>query len=120
MKKIYALITEKAVLVLPDKITEEAIPIEFAFNNTNVPFMTYGLPKNIKKYIEKNTKNIFPKIKTKHKERAIVQSLPIGSIIDITSTKEKISYWFKYGCYLMTLEEAEIYKKLFNSKYMPN
>ena len=120
MKKIYALITEKAVLVLPYKITEKAIPIEFAFNNTNVPFMAYGLPKNIKKYVEKNAKNIFPKIKTKYKERAIVQSLPVGSIIDITNTKEKTSYWFKYGCYLMTLEEAEIYKNLFNSNYMPN
>ena len=120
MKKLFALITDKAVLVLPDDISDLAIPIEFAFNNTDIPFMTYGLPKNIKKYVEKNAKNIFPPLKTKHKEKAIVQSLPVGSIIDITDTKEKISYWFKYGCYLMTLEEAEIYKKLFNSNYMPN
>ena len=116
MDKYEALITNKVILVLPAGLNKEAIPLNFAFN-INKPFVTYGLPKKIKSYIEKRATTL-PKIKTKYpKIKALVQSPSVGVIIDVTTTNEKVKDWFKEGIYVMSLEEAIEYKKYFHSKF---
>lgn len=116
MDKYEALITNKVILVLPTGLNKKAIPLDFAFN-VNKPFITYGLPKRVKSYIEKRATTL-PKIKTKYpKIKALVQSPSVGVIIDVTTTNEKTKDWFKEGVYVMSLEEAIEYKKYFHSKF---
>ena len=111
------LIIEKINLVLPEGFTKNLVPLDFVIKNSQNPFIIFGLPKKVKKYIEKYTKFI-PNIKTKyHKIKALVQSPVVGGIIDIGTVKEKISYWFEKGVYVMSLEEAKEYSKYFNVSF---
>lgn len=124
--KYTALIGKKAVVVVK-KINDDtpltenlfSVPLDFAIANVDKPFITYGLPKNLKKYIEKNAKNIIPLIKkTKYpKYTALVQSPITGMLIDVFNTKEKVKKWFSDGIYVMTLEEANEYRKYFISDF---
>ena len=111
------LMTEKINLVLPEGFAKNLVPLDFVIKNSQKPFITFGLPKKVKKYIEKNAKFI-PNIKTKYpKIKALVQSPTIGGIIDVGITKEKINYWFEKGVYVMSLEEAKEYSKYFNVSF---
>lgn len=111
------LITEKINIVLPEGFIKNLAPLDFVIKNSQKPFITFGLPKKVKKYIEKHTKFI-PSIKTKYpKIKALVQSPTIGGIIDVGITKEKINYWFEKGVYVMSLEEAKEYSKYFNVSF---
>lgn len=111
------LMTEKINLVLPEGFTKDLVPLDFAIKNSQNPFITFGLPKKVKKYIEKNTKFI-PNIKTKYsKIKALVQSPVVGGIIDVGMSKEKINDWFEKGIYVMSLEEAKEYSKYFNVSF---
>ena len=111
------LMTEKINLVLPEGFAKNLVPLDFVIKNSPNPFITFGLPKKVKKYIEKNTKFI-PNIKTKYpKIKALVQSPTVGGIIDVGTTKEKINYWFEKGIYVMSLEEAKEYSKYFNASF---
>lgn len=111
------LMTEKINLVLPEGFAKDLVPLDFAIKNSQKPFITFGLPKKVKKYIEKNTKFI-PNIKTKYsKIKALVQSPVVGGIIDVGISKEKINDWFEKGIYVMSLEEAKEYSKYFNVSF---
>ena len=111
------LMTEKINLVLPEGFAKNLVPLDFAIKNSQNPFITFGLPKKVKKYIEKNTKFI-PNIKTKYsKIKALVQSPVVGGIIDVGVSKEKINDWFEKGIYVMSLEEAKEYSKYFNVSF---
>ena len=117
MNEYEALVEKNVIIVLPKGINKKAIPLEFAFN-IDRPFMIYGLPKKIQKYVKKNTKNILPKIKTKYtKIKALVQSPSVGEIMDVVETNEKPEFWFGEGIYVMSLGEALEYKKYFNSVF---
>lgn len=78
------LMTEKINLVLPEGFTKDLIPLDFAIKNSQKPFITFGLPKKVKKYIEKNTKFI-PNIKTKYPK--------------IKALKYSLSCWRNYRCW---------------------
>lgn len=111
------LMTEKINLVLPKGFVKDLVPLDFVIKNSQNPFITFGLPKKVKKYIEKNTKFI-PNIKTKYsKIKALVQSPVVGGIIDVGISKEKINDWFEKGIYVMSLEEAKEYSKYFNVSF---
>ena len=111
------LMTEKINLILPEGFTKNLAPLDFVIKNSQNPFITFGLPKKVKKQIEKNAKFI-PNIKTKYpKIKALVQSPVVGGIIDIGTAEEKISYWFEKGIYVMSLEEAKEYSKYFNVSF---
>lgn len=111
------LMTEKINLVLPEGFTKNLVPLDFVIKKSPNPFIIFGLPKKVKKYIEKHAKFI-PNIKTKYpKIKALVQSPVVGGIIDIGTAEEKISYWFEKGIYVMSLEEAKEYSKYFNVSF---
>ena len=41
------------------------VPLGIALANFNKPFVTFGLPKKLKKYIEKRAKNVIKPVKSK-------------------------------------------------------
>ena len=121
-----ALVRKEVVIVLPSnpkkcKKMGNEIPLSLAIANVrNKPFMAYGLPKDVKKYVEKNAAKVLPKIKKSKypKYKAIVQSPISGNIIDITKGNEDIEdCFFTYATYIMTLEESKEYCKYFNSGF---
>lgn len=124
-----ALVRKEVVIVLPsnpkkcEKMGNEMSLSLAIANIRNKPFMTYGLPKDVKKYIEKNAAKVLPKIKKSKypKYKAIVQSPISGNIIDISKDKniyKDVEDWFfTYATYIMTLEEAKEYCKYFNSGF---
>lgn len=111
------LMTEKINLVLPEGLSKQTVPLELAINNSDKPFMTYGLPKDIKKFLKKKA-NVLSEIKTNYaKIQALVQSPVVGNIIDVGYSKEKPNTWIKEGIYVMSLEEAKEYSKIFNVSF---
>lgn len=46
-----------------------------------------------------------------------MQSPITGMLIDVFNTKEKVKKWFSDGIYVMTLEEANEYRKYFISDF---
>lgn len=52
------------------------IPLGIALANLDKPFMTFGLPKKLKKYIEKKAKNIIETPKSKKGKFSIVAPGP--------------------------------------------
>lgn len=116
--EVEALITENVIVVLPSGMDTKAVPLDLALNNSEKPFVTYGLPKKLKSYIEKHAKATLPKIKTKYpKFTALVQAPSVGRIIDVAESAEEPNYWFKMGTYPMTLEEAREYSKYFDTVF---
>ena len=53
------LMTEKINLVLPEGFTKNLVPLDFVIKNSPNPFITFGLPKKVKKYIEDNYEQWF-------------------------------------------------------------
>ena len=98
------------------------IPLGIALANLDKPFMTFGLPKKLKKYIEKRARNVLEVPKSKKGKFSILAPGPeegIGMWIYERKkrgalTEKNKEYWFQQGAALMTVEEAIVYGKLFD------
>lgn len=132
MKKYEALVGDTAIRVVPFYYSEmkkiSTIPLDVAFASYQTPFITLGLPKKLKKYIEKRAKNVVSMgDKTKCKQYVFTHC-PDGTGIYIQSAHQlKLSDKNKKICfdnrvvYLMTLEQALEYRKYFpNMKFFPD
>lgn len=101
------------------------IPLGFALANLDKPFMTFGLPKKLKKYIEERAKNVLETPKSKKGKFSVVAPGPeegIGMWIYERKetgalTEKNRKEWFTYGATIMTVEEAVIYGKLFDKSF---
>jgi len=72
--------------------------------------ITFGLPKEIKKYIESRALCLASKRTKFPKYTAIFQSPEAGKMIDIGDKKDRknIDFYLDCGNYVMTIEEAKI------------
>ncbi len=120
MKEYEALITQEVNLILPKGLSKDAMPLDFVAKNSSKPFLTFGVPKAALKILKRfgaktislpDKKERFPKMK------AFVQSPDVGGIIDLFDNKEDCRNLFDEGIYVMTLEEAVLYKNLFDSNF---
>lgn len=120
MKEYEALITQEVNLILPKGLSKGAMPLDFVAKNSSKPFLTFGVPKAALKILKRfgsktislpDKKERFPKMK------AFVQSPDVGGIIDLFDNKEDCRNLFDEGIYVMTLEEAVLYKNLFGSNF---
>ena len=106
------------------------VPLGIALANLDKPFVTFGLPKKLRKYIEGKAKNIV-KVKSGRKG-SITIAAPgpsEGIALWVYSSKGKLkepitekntAKWFKEGAVsLMTVEEGKVYAKLFNKIFAP-
>ena len=101
------------------------IPLGIAFANLDKPFVTFGLPKKLKKYVEKKARNIIEAPKSKKRKFTIVAPGPeegIGMWIytrdkDTSITEKNKNEWFRQGATLMTVEEAVVFAKLFDKSF---
>lgn len=101
------------------------IPLGLALANLDKPFMTFGLPKKLKKYIEERAKNVIEAPKSKKGKFTVVAPGPeegIGMWIhkrdkDTSITEKNKKEWFRQGATLMTVEEAVVYGKLFDKSF---
>lgn len=105
------------------------IPLDMALMNIDKPFMTFGLPKKIKRYVEKKAYSIIKKPKSAYPNILLYVSCPIvGTMIFPLSenfverirvgSQKSIKKYFNEGSYVMTLEEAEIYRQHFDCAYI--
>lgn len=101
------------------------VPLGFALANLDKPFMTFGLPKKLKKYIEERAKNILEVPKSKRGKFSVLAPGPeegIGMWIYERKetgalTEKNREEWFRQGATLMTVEEAVVYGKLFDKSF---
>ena len=118
----YEVLTYKEYsIVVPEG--SNGVPLDLALTNSSKIFITYGLPKKLKKYIAKKVK-VLPEVKSHTRNfKALVQSPKIGSIMDIYKTTFKLKkeleneVFLKEGCYLMSLEEAKKYSEIFHTYF---
>ena len=114
----YAHIYKEIILVTPFETktdNEIVMPIEDGIMHSNLTgkkIMTFGLPKKLRKYIEKNTKNIFTAEKSKNK--FTVMSPNAGFIIEKAEKKDTPEKLYPSGVYVMTEAEKDIYKEYFS------
>ena len=103
------------------------IPLGIALANFDKPFITFGLPKKLKKYIEKKAKNVIETPKSKKGKFNILVPGPAegkGMWIfestnkDLKMTEKNKKFWFYDGPALMTVEEATVYAKLFDKFFI--
>lgn len=103
------------------------VPLGIALANFDKPFITFGLPKKLKKYIEKKAKSVVEPIKSKKGKFNILVPGPAegnGMWIhmakeDIKMTEKNKKIWFyEGGTALMTVEEASVYAKLFDKFFL--
>lgn len=96
--------------------------LDFALKNYETPFITFGLPKKLKKYIEKRAKNfISMSDDTEYNLVAIATSPEEEHIIDVYATDKEMcniseknkKRWHISSSYLMTIEQAKVYQELF-------
>lgn len=81
------------------------------------PIITFGLPKNIRKYIEKNSYTLSARKTKAPKITALVQTPLSGGIIDFSFNKEKPESWLKDGVLVTTLEESKILTNFWRIDY---
>jgi len=81
------------------------------------PIITFGLPKNIRKYIEKNSYTLSVRKTKAPKITALVQTPLSGGIIDFSFRKEKSEDWLKEGILVTTLEESKILTNFWKIDY---
>ena len=114
----YAHIYKEIILITPFKTktdNELIMPLDNGIMYSNMSgkkIMTFGLPKKLRKYIEKNTKNIF--IAEKSKNKYTVMSPNVGSIIEKAEKKDTPEKLYSSGVYVMTETEKNIYKEYFS------
>ena len=103
------------------------VPLGIALANFDKPFITFGLPKKLKKYIESRAKNIVEPVKSKKEKFNILVPGPAegkGMWIfestdkDMKMTEKNKKTWFYDGPALMTVEEATVYAKLFDKFFL--
>ena len=96
--------------------------LDFALKNYEKPFITFGLPKKLKKYIEKKAKSFismsddteydFVAIATSPEEEHIIEAYVTDKKAFNMSEKNKKEC---HACsnYLMTIEQAKVYQEYF-------
>lgn len=105
------------------------VPLGIALANLDKPFVTFGLPKKLRRYIEEKAKNIV-KVKNGKKGnitiaapgpsegRALWVYSSRGSLKE-PITEKNTAKWFKEGAVsLMTAEESKVYAKLFSKIFL--
>lgn len=109
------------------KVEGAYIPLGIALKNLDKPFVTFGLPKKLKKYIEKRAKNIVKSVKSeKGKFNILVPGPAEGKGMwifkstdkDMKMTEKNKKTWLCDGPALMTVEEASVYAKLFDKFFI--
>ncbi|MCH5291982.1 MAG: hypothetical protein J1D88_09565 [Treponema sp.] len=102
------------------------VPLGIALANFDKPFITFGLPKKLKKYIENRAKNIVEPVKSKKGKFNILVPGPAegkgmwvfeSTDKDMKMTEKNKKTWFCDGSALMTVEEATVYAKLFDKTF---
>ena len=125
LSKSAALVTKKIKDGAPLNEAEEepltVIPFS-EISKVEVPFMIYGLPAELKEYIKKNAKSVFPDIETKYPNIVISIQFPqTGGIMDIFKEDKDFAEdaWslFNDGRAYMTFEESLEYRKHFLADY---
>lgn len=96
--------------------------LDFALKNCTKPFVTFGLPKKLKRYIEKRAKNFvsmnddteydFVAVATSPEEEHFIQAYTTDTKNLNISEKNK-KRWHGCSNYLMTIEQAKVYQELF-------
>lgn len=81
------------------------------------PIITFGLPKNIRKYIEKNGYTLSVRKTKAPKITTLVQTPLSGGIIDFSFRKENPKDWLKEGILVTTLEESKILTNFWRVDY---
>ena len=105
------------------------VPLGIALANLDKPFVTFGLPKKLRKYIEGKARNIV-KVNSGRKGRITIAapgpSEGIGLWVYSSKgrvkepiTEKNTAKWFEEGVSLMTVEEGKVYAKLFNKIFAP-
>lgn len=136
MEGYSALVAKEIVIVVRDDMryfknnhqpyTE--IPLDMALMNIDKPFITFGLPKKIKRYVEKKAYSIIKTPKSAYPNILFYVPCPIvGRMILPLSenfveriragSQKSIKKYFNECCYVMTLEETEIYRQYFDCVY---
>lgn len=125
MEKYRAYIGEKAIIPISinfddkESLKEKTVSLKKAIeisNDKNLPFILFGLDKQIQKYIKMRAAYILkPKINKFKRMIAIVPNPLAGSIIDLYNRKAlKNRKWYEQaGANIMTIEQAILYQKFF-------
>ena len=124
-KKYRIYIGKTAALILPNKdiFEKDTLPLSIGIHlvkSKDLPVIPFGIPKEVVKFLKKNnitlaktpSENKFKKI------YASVQSPLVGTITDIYTDKKYIKDNFENGIFTMTIEEAVIYQKYFESHFI--
>lgn len=97
--------------------------LDFALKNYEKPFITFGLPKKLKKYIEKRAKNFISMsddteygnlvaIATSPEEEHIIEAY-VANMKNLKMNEKNKKEWHKCSNYIMTIEQAKVYQELF-------
>lgn len=97
--------------------------LEFALRNFEKPFVTFGLPKRLKRYIEKRAKSFvsmsddtecegFVAVATSPEEEHIIQVFTTDRQ-NLNMKEKNKKEWHGSSSYLMTIEQAKVYRELF-------
>ena len=131
MKGYEVYVGEKALRVVGEgyadgfinaKVEGITCDLDFALKNCTKPFITFGLPKRLKKYIEKRAKNFismsddteydFVATATSPEEEHIIQVFtPDAKGFNMSEKSKK--EWHSCSNYIMTIEQAKVYQELF-------
>ena len=100
--------------------------LDFALKNCSKPFITFGLPKRLKKYVEKRAKNfVSMSDDTKYKLSVFVGSPEENDLLQVYNLNTKTmrmseknkKKWHSCSNYLMTVEQARVYQEYFPENY---
>ena len=135
MKGYEVYVGDKALRVVTEGYTRNFInakieglicDLDFALKNCSKPFITFGLPKRLKKYVEKRAKNfISMSDDTKYKLSVFVGSPEENDLLmvynldlkDMRMCEKNKKKWHSYSNYLMTVEQAKVYQEYFPENY---
>ena len=132
MKGYEVYISEKALRVVGEnyangfinaKVEGLTCDLDFALKNYEIPFITFGLPKKLKKYIEKRAKNFISMsddteydnlaaVATSPEEEHIIEAY-ITDMKNLNINEKNKKEWHRCSNYLMTIEQAKVYQELF-------
>ena len=104
------------------------VPLGIALANLDKPFVTFGLPKKLRKYIEGKARNIV-KVESGWKGSITIAApgpsegialwvYPSKGKLKEPITEKNTATWFKEAVALMTVEEGKVYAKLFNKIFL--
>ncbi|MCH5291981.1 MAG: hypothetical protein J1D88_09560 [Treponema sp.] len=131
MKGYEVYVGEKALRVVGEgyadgfinaKVEGITCDLDFALKNCTKPFITFGLPKKLKKYIEKRAKNFISMSDGTEYDLVAVATLPEEEhLIQVFTTYTKTlnmseknkKEWHGCSNYIMTIEQAKVYQEYF-------